>query len=380
MSHTSMRLLLAASLLLPVVGCDDLESNDPTTPAAPQQSAKESPTTQPGKGSTTLPYTREPHPEEKHFKNIRQLTDGGENAEAYFSADGKKLIFQSKRPPYLCDQIFTMNLDGSDVKLVSTGKGRTTCAYYLYPNDERVLFSSTHATSEMCPPVPDRSMGYVWPIYESYEIYSAKPDGSDLKVLAPSPGYDAEATMAPDGSRICFTSMRDGDLEIYSMNPDGSDVKRLTNTPGYDGGPFYSPDGTKIIFRANRPEGKALEDYQMLLDRGLIRPGALSIYMMDADGSNIVKLTDNDAANFCPFFHPDGKRVIFSSNMGDEKGREFDLFSVHIDTKEIERITYTSDFDGFPMFSPDGKYFVWCSNRHNAQHGETNVFICEWVD
>ncbi|MGA1487724.1 MAG: TolB family protein [Planctomycetota bacterium] len=366
---------IALALLL-LTGCMDYDGNAPT--AAPVSEAV--PATQPAADATTLPYAREAHPEEKHFRNIRQLTDGGENAEAYFSADGKQLIFQSKRPPPQCDQIYTMNLDGGDLKLVSTGTGRTTCAYWLYPNDDKVLFSSTHATSEMCPPVPDRSMGYVWPIYDSYEIYKANPDGSGLEVLAPSPGYDAEATMSPDGSRICFTSMRDGDLEIYSMAPDGSDVRRLTNTPGYDGGPFYSPDGTKIIFRASRPEGPALEEYQLLLGRGLVRPTKLSIYMMDADGSNLVQLTDNDAGNFCPFFHPDGKRVIFSSNMGDERGREFDLYSVHVDTREIERITWTEDFDGFPMFSPDGRYFVWCSNRHNAQRGETNIFICEWVD
>ena len=376
-----MRAMLSAVLLVSLlasVGCLNYDEPTPETPAAPKQEPTTKPAETPGPGQ--LPYAREAHPKEKHFKNIRQLTDGGENAEAYFSADSKKLIFQSKRPPYQCDQIFTMNLDGGDLKMVSTGIGRTTCAYWVYPDDKSVVYASTHAADEMCPPVPDRSRGYVWPIYETYEIYRADADGKNPQVLAPHPGYDAEATMAPDGSRICFTSMRDGDLDIYTMKPDGTDVVRLTDTPGYDGGPFYSPDGTKIIFRASRPEGEVLRDYQELLKVGLIRPSRLDVYMMDADGSNVERLTQNDAANFCPFFHPDGKRVIFSSNMGDPKRREFDLFSVHIETKEIEQITFTPDFDGFPMFSPDGKTFVWCSNRNNAKPGETNVFICEWVD
>ena len=372
-----MRALLAAITLCFLAGCLDYDKPEASTPAAPQQS----PTTQPGAlaDSGKLPYAREAHANEKHFRNIRQLTDGGENAEAYFSKDGKKLIFQSKRPPYQCDQIFTMNIDGTNLKLVSTGKGRTTCAYFVYPDDTSVVFSSTHAAMAECPPVPDMSLGYVWPIYDTYDIYRAKADGSGLQTLGSSPGYDAEATMAPDGSRICFTSTRDGDLDIYTMKPDGSDVVRLTQTVGYGGGPFYSPDGKKIVYRASHPDGPALEDYKRLLDRGLIRPTKLDIYMMNADGSNVVRLTDNESANFCPFFHPDGKRVIFSSNQGGNK-REFDLFSVHIGTKEIEQITFTGEFDGFPMFSPDGRNLVWCSNRHNAQDGETNVFIAEWVD
>ena len=374
---TLIAVIALAPLAGVLTGCLDYDKPPANSPPVPAPA----PTTQPGASAEKgkLPYARDPHPEEKHFKNILQLTDGGENAEAYFSKDGKKLIFQSKRPPYQCDQIFTMNIDGSDVKMVSTGKGRTTCGYFLFSDDNAIIFSSTHAAADECPPVPDRSMGYVWPIYSTYDIYRADADGSNLRVLAPYDGYDAEATVSPDGSRICFTSTRDGDLDIYSMKPDGSDLKRLTSTVGYDGGPFYSPDGTKIIFRASRPEGAALADYQRLLERERIRPTKLDVYMMDADGSNVVQLTDNDSGNFCPFFHPDGKRVIFSSNQGGNP-REFDLFSVHIDTKEIEQITFTGDFDGFPMFSPDGKKFVWCSNRHNARENETNVFIADWVD
>jgi len=372
-----LRGILPIFSLTLVFGCLNYEENEPQQEPTPSAE----PTTQPGEGTVPqLPYVRQPHAEERHFKNILQLTDGGENAEAYFSKDGKKLIFQSKRPPYQCDQIFTMNIDGGDLRMVSTGKGRTTCAFYLYPNDDKIIYASTHGDSEFCPPTPDMRQGYVWPIYPSYEIYLADPDGSNPKILAPHEGYDAEATMSPDGSLITFTSMRDGDLDIYTMKADGSDVKRLTSSPGYDGGPFFSPDGKKIVYRASQPEGEALADYQRLLKQGLIRPSKLDIYTMDIDGSNVERLTDNGAANFAPFFHPDGKRIILSSNQGDERGREFDLYSVHTETKEIERITHTQDFDGFPMFSPDGKYFVWCSNRFNARDGETNVFICEWVD
>ncbi len=361
-----------------VTGCLDYQA----APAASPTASQAPPTSRPAKSSLPgpLPYSRESHPEERHLANIRQLTDGGENAEAYFSSDGKRLIFQSKRPPYQCDQIFTIGIDGAGLKLVSTGTGRTTCSYFLYPEDRQIIFSSTHAAAANCPPEPDRSLGYVWPIYESYDIYIAAVDGSDLRPLARSPGYDAEATLAPDGSRIVFTSTRDGDLDIYSMKPDGSDVRRLTSTPGYDGGPFYSPDGKKIVYRARHPEGEELADYQRLLEQGLIRPSKLDVYMMDADGSNVVALTDNSSANFCPFFHPDGKRVIFSSNVGDEQRREFDLYSVKIDGTGLERITYTEEFDGFPMFSPDGKTIVWCSNRHNREFGETNVFIADWVE
>jgi len=348
----------------------------PAPPAPPREGAGE-PATAP---TAAIPIARESHPEEKRLRNIRQLTDGGENAEAYFSTDGAKLVFQSKRPPHLCDQIYAMNLDGSGLQLVSTGTGRTTCAYWVAPGDQRVLFSSTHESGELCPPVPDFSQGYVWPIYDGYDIYTALPDGSDLQPLVKSPGYDAEATMSPDGSKIVFTSMRDGDLDIYSMNVDGSGVRRLTSTPGYDGGPFFSKDGTKICFRARHPEGEELADYQRLLADGLIRPSQLDIYVMDADGSNVKRITDNGAANFCPFFSPDGQRLIFSSNLGDEKRREFDLYTVKIDGTGLERITFTPEFDGFPMFSPDGKRLVWCSNRHGRVRGETNVFIAEWVE
>ncbi|MEO0250085.1 MAG: hypothetical protein ABIN58_11285 [candidate division WOR-3 bacterium] len=319
------------------------------------------------------------YPGEKHLANIKQLTFGGENAEAYFSADGKKLIFQSTRPPFQCDQIFIMNVDGSDVRQVSTGKGRTTCAYF-FPKGDRIIYSSTHHVSPECPPRPDPSLGYVWQLYDSFDIFSAKPDGSDLKQLTSTPGYDAEATISTNGKKIVFTSMRDGDPDIYVMDADGKNVKRLTRTPGYDGGPFFSRDGKRIVYRANHPRSKEeLADYQELIKNGLIKPMRLEIFVMDANGSRQRQVTNNGAANFAPFFHPDGKRIIFVSNMHNPRGRDFDLYIINDDGTGLERITYNPTFDGFPMFSPDGKKLVFASNRNARVSGETNIFIADWV-
>lgn len=318
---------------------------------------------------------------EKHFSAIKQLTrDGDNSAEAYFSFDGKRLIFQSTRDSYGCDQIFTMNTDGSDLRLVSTGKGRTTCGYFLADN-QHLLFSSTHLAADTCPPRPDFTRGYVWAVYPSYDIFVARDDGSELRALTTTPGYDAEATISPDGKKIAFTSMRDGDLDIYSMAIDGSNVRRLTSTTGYDGGAFYSPDGSKIVYRAHHPvEAEEGADYQTLLQENLIRPSKLDIFIMNADGTNQQQITNNGAANFAPYFHPDGRRIIFSSNMDDPKQRNFDLYMIATDGSGLERITYYEDFDGFPMFSPDGKELVFCSNRHAAVPHQTNVFIADWVE
>ncbi len=322
-----------------------------------------------------------PLPGEKHLANVTKLTaiTGGENAEAYFSNDGRKLIFQSTRPPFDCDQIFTMNIDGSDLRLVSTGKGRTTCGYFL-PGDQRILFSSTHEAAPACPPKADMSHGYVWALYKSYDIYTARADGSDLKPLTRTPGYDAEATIAPDGKRIVFTSVRDGDLELYSMKLDGSEVKRLTREKGYDGGAFFSPDSKMIVYRAHHPtDPKEIARYEMLLSEGLIEPKALEIMVMAADGSGKRQVTHNGKANFAPYFHPNGKQIIFASNMNDPQGRNFDIFLVNIDGTGLEQITFNETFDGFPMFNKSGSKLVFCSNRYDAKPGETNVFIADWI-
>jgi Tol biopolymer transport system component len=316
---------------------------------------------------------------ERHLRNIHQLTHGGENAEAYFSPDGSHIIFQSTRDGYPCDQMYTMAIDGSGVRRVSTGAGRTTCGYY-YPGGRSILFASTHEGSPVCPPRPSYEHGYVWPIYASYDIYRAEPDGSGLKPLTRTPGYDAEATIAPDGL-IVFTSVRDGDMEIYSMKADGSGVRRLTNRPGPDGGPFFSWDGRSIAFRG-RPltPGPELDDFRALLKQGLWRPTELELFLMDRDGGNLRQVTRLGGANFAPSWHPDGKRLIFASNVQDPKGRDFDIYLVNLDGSGLERVTFNNTFDGFPMFSPDGKHLVFASNRNAEKEGETNVFIADWVE
>lgn len=331
-----------------------------------------------------LPQARgpQPHPRERHIRNIRQLTTGGENAEAYFSADGKQIVFQSTREPYKCDQIFTMNSDGSGLKRVSTGLGRTTCGYFT-PDGGRVLYASTHLGSPDCPPSPDPSAGYVWPLYRSFDIFSAKTDGSDLRRLTTADGYDAEATVSPDGRKIIFTSTRDNDIELYEMNVDGTNQRRITNEVGYDGGAFYSQDGQWIVWRASRPKADAeVKQFRDLLAKNLVMPSKLEIMIMKADGSQKRQLTSNGAANFAPYFHPNGKQIIFASNVNaTNRGLpNFDLFLINRDGTGLEQVTFDETFDAFPMFTNDGKQLVWASNRNPATEGNTNVFIADWVE
>ena len=320
-------------------------------------------------------------PDEKHLRNIRMITDGAENAEAYFSFGEKELIFQSTYGGLKCDQIFTMNPDGTNKKLVSTGKGRTTCAYFL-PGDTTILYSSTHLADEDCPPAPDRSKGYVWKLFDTFDIFFAKVDGSEIKRITDTQGYDAEATVSPTGDKIVFTSTRDDDPELYSMNIDGSNQKRLTFHKGYDGGAFYSFDGSKIVYRASNPvTPKEFEDYNELVKDGLVRPTALEIYVMDADGNNTKQVTNFGKASFAPFFHPDGKRIIFSSNINSKQGSmNFDLYVINSDGTGLEQITYNNTFDGFPMFTKDGKRLVFASNRFNKRPSDTNIFIADWIE
>ena len=315
---------------------------------------------------------------ETRLGEVRQMTFGGENAEAYWSPDSTELVFQSTRPPYGCDQIFRMPVsDPAALTLVSTGSGRTTCGYFT-ADGERIVFSSTHAASTECPVTPDFSRGYVWPIYSSYQIYTAALDGSDLQALTDTDAYDAEATVCAKDGSIIFTSTRDGDLDLYRMDADGSSVKRLTDQPGYDGGAFFSHDCSKIVWRASRPTGKALADYQALLNDGLIRPGELELWVANADGTEQRQITYLGGANFAPFFFPDDMRVIFSSNHHDPKGREFDLFAVNVDGTGLEQVTFTEGFDGFPMFSPDGEWLSFGSNRNQANAGDTDVYVARW--
>ena len=319
-------------------------------------------------------------PREVHLADLRQLSRGGENAEAYWSPDGRELIFQSARPPYACDQIFRVPADGSrEAVRVSTGKGRTTCSYFTR-DGRRILYSSTHLASPDCPPPPDRSQGYVWPIHSGYEIFSAKPDGSDLVPLTTNQAYDAETTVCPKDGSLIFTSTRDGDLDLYRMDADGKNVKRLTDTPGYDGGAFFSPDCSRIVWRASRPKGAELDDYKRLLAQGLVRPNRLELWVANADGGEAHQVTYLNAGSFAPSFFPSGKRLIFATNYGDPKGREFDLWAIDVDGSNLERITWTGGFDGFPMFSPDGTRLAFASNRNGTQAGETDIFVARWVD
>ena len=316
-------------------------------------------------------------PREKHLKNIQQLTNEGENAEAYFSPDGKKLIFQRTTKRDGCDQIFSMNLDGSDMKMLSNGEGKTTCAYFT-PDKKHIVYASTFKANPVCPPPPDYSRGYVWSLFTGFDIFKADLDGKNAKALTTTDRYDAEATIRKDGM-IAFTSLRDGDLDIYTMDQNGKNVKKLTNELGYDGGPFWSRDGKQIVYRAFHPQtDKEKEDYVGLLKDNLIRPTKLDLWVMDADGSNKRRVTNINKATFAPYFFPDGKRIIFSSNMDDARGRNFELYAVNVDGSNLERLTYNDQFDGFPMFSPDGKKIVFCSNRNAAKQGDTNVFIADW--
>ena len=322
---------------------------------------------------------RDAEPGERFFRNLRQLTFEGQNAEAYFSADGKRLIFQRQEDASHCDQQYIMNSDGSDMRRVSNGQGRTTCGYFL-AGDRKILYSSTFHSDTLCPARPDFSRGYVWALYD-YDIYLSDPDGRNLRLLAESPGYEAEATLSPDGNRIVFTSVRDGDLDIYTMDTDGSNVRRLTHTVGYDGGPFFSPNGRTIVYRAWHPQSEEeVGDYQSLLSQGLVRPSRSEIWVMNADGSGQRQVTNLGGANFAPYFHPDGQRIIFASDQRDPASRNFDLYLINVDGTGLTQVTTHEDFDSFPMFSPDGTKLVFAANRYGSVPGETNIFIADWVE
>ncbi len=327
--------------------------------------------------------------DEQHLKNIKQLTFGGDNAEAYWSFDNKSLTFQSTSEKFgtSCDQIFLTNPFEDDLQvtkppMVSNGMGRTTCSYFM-PGNKSIVYASTHLGNEACPPTPARREDgkYVWPIYPDFDIFVADLDGNILSQLTSEPGYDAEATVSPKGDKIVFTSLRTGDLELFTMNIDGTDVKQVTNQLGYDGGAFFSPDGTKLIFRASRPKSdEDIKVYKDLLKEGLVMPTQMELFICNVDGSDLRQITSLGKANWCPFFHPSGEKVIFASNHETERGFPFNLYMINVDGTGLERITHDDTFDAFPMFSPNGKYLVFSSNRNNGGTRDTNLFFAEWVE
>jgi len=372
-----MRILLSLLVVAFLANCSG--ESAPTKTQQTANNATSQPTSQPSKKKLI-------NDQEKNFKSLKQLTNGGDNAEAYFSFDNSKLVFQASHKAWgaECDQIFMMDLDGamdSKPPLLSTGKGRTTCSYFM-PGDKSVLYASTHLADEACPDSPRTVDGkYVWPIYDSFDIFVSDLDGNIIKQLTKEPGYDAEATLSPDGKMIVFTSMRSGDLELYTMDTDGNNVKQVTTGLGYDGGAFFSPDGKKLVFRSSRPKTKeAIDNYKSFLAKGLVQPTNMEIYTCNIDGSDLKQITKLGKANWAPYYHPDGKKILFSTNHHKPSGRVFNIFSINEDGTNLKQITHDDTFDAFPMFSYDGKYLVFSSNRNNGGTRDTNVFLAEWQD
>ncbi|MCG8049808.1 MAG: hypothetical protein JAZ15_01285 [Candidatus Thiodiazotropha endolucinida] len=340
----------------------------------------------------TLPLNAEQTPalkksDDRHMSNLTQLTFEGDNGEAYFSFDGKQLIYQSNRGGFECDKIWTMDIDGSNKTMVSPGHGAHTCAFFQ-PGEQQIVFASTSHLQGSCPKKPDlpSHIRYAWPLHP-YDIYRANADGSGLTALTDNPKYDAEPIVSADGKWIVFGSQREGDFDIYRMDVDGGNVQRLTDTEGYDGGPWFSPDSTKIVWRAWHPTSAAEKaQWQKNMKQDYVQSTPLDIWVMNADGSNKIRLTDNGATNWAPSWHPDGKRIVFSSNMDDWRddyktyGHNFELYLINSDGSGLERITYNKIFDSFPMFSPNGKKIVFGSNRNPDKPRATDIFIADWTE
>ncbi len=369
MKKLVLPLLIAASTLLVIASCNNSSKLTTTTDLAVD----------------TLRY-----PEESHLKNVQQLTFGGDNAEAYWSFDGKYLVFQRTNPKegINCDQIFVGRVptkpgEKFTYKMVSTGKGRTTCAYFT-KDGKHIIYASTHLGSEDCPPVPDRSKygnKYIWPLYSSYDIFMADLDGKIVKQLTNSKQYDAEATLSPDGKKMIYTSTKDGDIELYIMDLKTGAEQRITNTLGYDGGAWFSPDGTKLIWRASRPKTETeIKEYKELLAENMVAPTNMEVWVANADGSNAKQVTSYGQANWAPTYMPDSKRIIFASNHEYKRGFPFNLYTINEDGTNLQKVSRDKGFDAFPMFSPNGKKIVFSSNRNNGGTRDTNVFIADWVE
>jgi len=361
---TSQAYRAATTLVVAALACGRQSASNPPSPMASSD-------------ANNTAVAVQPEPGESRLSNIRRLTHGGENAEAYFSRDGQWLTFQSTRDGRTCDQQYVMRTDGSGLRRISNGAGKTTCGYF-FDGDRKLFFASTHAHGNACPARPDASQGYVWGL-DKFDIYTVDRDGGALRRLTNYNVYTAEGTLSPDGKTIVFTSLKDGDLDIDTMSVDGSNVRRLTTAAGYDGGPFFSPDGKQIVYRAYHPTDSAeLRASRDLLGREMVRPNKMEIWVMNADGSGQRQVTNLGGANFAPFFTPDGARIIFSSNHRNPRSRNFDLYLINTDGTGLEQVTTNGDFDGFPQFSADGRRLVWASNRFDAKPGETNIFIADW--
>ncbi len=377
----SLNLVIVLSSFLFLASCNPKESASSKT-EKPSNHHHAHAEKKPNKELVGLKYA-----EEKHLKNVRQLTFGGDNAEAYFSTDDKQLVFQSNNEAWgvSCDQIYVYDLDkpleeGMKAPLVSTGNGRTTCSFFM-PGNKSLLYASTHKGDKACPHEPPRGEKYVWPIYDDFDIFVSDLEGNIIQQLTDAPGYDAEATVSPDGKMIVFTSIRSGDLELYTMDIDGKNIKQVTSGLGYDGGAFFSPDSKKLIFRSSRPKtAEEQKEYKDLLAKGLVQPTKMELYVCNVDGTELTKITDLGNANWAPYFHPSGEKVIFSSNHASKRGFPFNLFMINVDGSGLEQITFDDTFDSFPMFSYDGKQLVFASNRNNGGTRETNLFIADWVE
>ncbi len=328
-------------------------------------------------------------PRETHLKHVKRLTTHGHNAEAYFSPDASLITFQSTRDSFACDQIFLMDTTGKILRLVSTGKGRTTCSYFL--DDHRIMFASTHET--LGPECPSNPLAkellkkgiYTWPLY-NYDLYVRDLETDSLYKLYGSPGYDAELEGPDPHGRIVFTSTKDGDLDLYLLEPPYTgEPRRLTHTPGYDGGSFFSYSGRYIVYRAYHPQDSVeLVQYRDLLQKGLIIPFMhLEIYVYDTqtDSTWQVTHTPDKTVNFAPFMLPDEKRILFVSNMHKPGTRDFAIYLINLDGTGLQRVTYAGTFNSFPMVSRDGKKIVFTSDRARG-NGEPgfDVFIADWVD
>jgi Tol biopolymer transport system component len=321
---------------------------------------------------------------------MRQLTFNGDNAEAYWSYNGKQIIFQRKneKENIQCDRMFIgtipqNNDDNFVYKQASNGKGRNTCGYFL-PDGKHIIYASTFLGGDSCPPVPDRSKynnRYVWPIYDTYDIFLADTSGNIIKRLTNTPGYDAEGTLSPDGSKMIFTSIRNGDLDLYVMDMKTYAVKQVTHDLGYDGGAWFSPDGKQIVWRASRPKTEAeIADYKDLLSKGLVAPTQMEVFIANADGSDAKQITHLGQANWAPNFTPDGKHIIFCSNHEYEHGFPFNMYLINLDGSDMQKISHDKGFDAFPMFSYDGKKIMFSSNRNSGGGYNINLFMADWIE